>query len=540
MVMIPAGTLGFISETQDDGTSGPRAESSRDSSPQPTVDSTTPAGASPKRSVGSSRLRRLLITTDAAALAIGWFGTSLVTWYVAGLNRSTMSWLMVMALGIVLSLGLLYSRGLYLSRVTTIRAVEAAKVTTTLALSTVATYLLLAVVDMNRIVTGYEIYLIFLMSSFFVVTGRGFYQSWLTRRRAQGEYARGVLILGSNREAKNLIDRLESSPGLGYSVEGVLGYPGEASHVGIDVDRLLIGSIENAQHHIETRGIQGAILVESAIAVTDRQAIVQRLLQLGLHVQITGGVRGFDQSRVRTHPLADTALLYLEPAVLGRWQLLFKRALDVVVAGSLLTILSPFVVMGAIAVKLYDRGPVFQKLPRLDQNGRTYSVSTLRTTVTADKLAALGEEDLNRPRPLWSDPYRTPVGRVLEATCINEVPQLWSILRGVTSLVGHRPTWADDPEAGRTGQSPLRPGLTGLWRVETRYNDDDMGFLDEYYVENWSVTLDMVILLATLDKLIQRLFHGESWRRMRYTRQVENVAVLPEPATATELTSIAS
>jgi lipopolysaccharide/colanic/teichoic acid biosynthesis glycosyltransferase len=279
-------------------------------------------------------------------------------------------------------------------------------------------------------------------------------------------------------------------------------------------------------------------LVESAIAESDRHDTVQRLMQTGVHVQITGGVRGVDQRRVRSHPLADSSIMYLEPVVLHRWQLLFKRFLDVAVSGLTLALASPFILLGAIAVRAYDRGPSFLRQDRVDQAGRHYSVWTLRTVVTDDKLARLGEDGMNRPRSLWSDPYRTPVGRILEATCINELPQLFSVLRGTTSLVGHRPTWPGDPDAITNGNHLLRPGLTGLWRVETRYSNGHNEFLDEYYLENWSVTLDLVILLATVDKALLRLVHGESWRR-----SAENpVSVLPvrDLGQAADITSIAS
>ena len=490
------------------------------------------------RTKGASRLRRMLMTSDGIALLVGWVATSLVTWELANLNRPVSHWLLVMVLGIGLSLAVMRSRGLHLSRVTTIRAVEASKVCTSLLISTLGTYLLLSPFDLQRTVTGYEIIYIFIVSSFLVVVGRGFYRNWLTRRRAEGLFAREVMVVGTNQEAKELIDLLENNPGLGYKVSGVLGYPGQAAFVGIDVDRLLVGSIEKAEHHIAEQHAAGVIVVDSALADTERGDVVHRLLHTGAHVQITGGVRGVDQRRVHAQPLADSAIMYLEPAKLHRWQLAFKRTLDVVVSGTILALASPLILLSAIAVKAYDRGPSFERLDRLDQSGRTYSVWTLRTTVAKRKLAKMDEDAMFRPRSLWNDPYRTPIGRVLEATSLNELPQLLSVLTGTTSLVGHRPTWIGDPNAQPDSKHPLPPGLTGLWRVETRYSSGHNEFLDDYYVENWTVSLDLVILLATLDKALMRLVHGESWRR---EADVEQLPLLTDMAPASsEISSLAS
>ena len=361
------------------------------------------------------------------------------------------------------------------------------------------------------------------ISALSLTAGRGFYRDWLARRRADGQYSRPVLVVGSDLVAKKIVDLIEDNRELGFTVAGVLGYPGEAAHVGIDVEKYLVGSIENAAVHIRELGVSGVIVSESAIAADERTQVLRTLLDTGVHVQMTSGVPGVDQRRVRSQPLARQPMIYLEPTVFETRQLLAKRAMDVLVSGFALLLASPFLLLGALAVKLYDRGPIFTRLPRVGANGRIYHVATLRTVLTDDKLHGVESNELIRPRRLWSDPYRTPVGRVLEATCINELPQLWSVVRGDASLVGPKPVSpenlaADHGTNPRSMPSPLRPGLTGLWRVEARYSDvEDGSTVDDFYVENWSVTLDLVILLSTMDSLMARLRFGESWRRRTST-----------------------
>ena len=188
-----------------------------------------------------------------------------------------------------------------------------------------------------------------------------------------------------------------------------------------------------------------------------------------------------------------------------------KRAFDIVVAGLLVVALAPLFLLCALAVRLSGPGPVLFRQPRMGRDGRVFSVWKFRSmTVDAeDRLATL--RSLNEADgPLFKlrrDPRVTRVGRWLRAWSLDELPQLFNVLRGEMSLVGPRPlpTYEvdlDDPRA--RGRLRVRPGLTGPWQVSGRSHIpfQDMIKFDYQYVAGWSLARDIEILLATIPAVI--------------------------------------
>jgi lipopolysaccharide/colanic/teichoic acid biosynthesis glycosyltransferase len=171
-------------------------------------------------------------------------------------------------------------------------------------------------------------------------------------------------------------------------------------------------------------------------------------------------------------------------------------------------------------IKVEDRGPLFFKQVRIGRHGRPFTVYKFRTMVVnaEDRLKELQKEN-ERAGPLFKmtrDPRITRVGKFLRDSSLDELPQLLNVLRGEMSLVGPRPALPAevaqfDPEL--RDRLKVKPGLTGLWQVEARDNPsfDAYRRLDLYYVENWSVSLDLIILLATVEhvtaRLVSSLFH---------------------------------
>jgi lipopolysaccharide/colanic/teichoic acid biosynthesis glycosyltransferase len=203
---------------------------------------------------------------------------------------------------------------------------------------------------------------------------------------------------------------------------------------------------------------------------------------------------------------------------LSRWQLIVKRGLDVTVASVSLLFAAPVLAIAALAIKLQDRGPVLFRQRRVGRDGRTFEVLKLRTMVpdAEDRLSEVTGENLRRDGPLFKatdDPRRTRVGRVLEATSLDELPQLINVLLGTMSLVGPRPALPDEVakfDDELLERHSVRPGITGLWQVEARDNPsfDAYRRLDLFYVENWSVTLDLAILFETFQAVLARLLRG--------------------------------
>ena len=176
----------------------------------------------------------------------------------------------------------------------------------------------------------------------------------------------------------------------------------------------------------------------------------------------------------------------------------------------------------AALIKLNDRGPVLFKQTRVGTDGNLFKVYKFRTMVVdaEARLAALAASN-ERTGPLFKmdkDPRVTRVGRFLRASSLDELPQILNVLTGDMSLVGPRPALPSEVAAfdeELRDRTKVKPGITGLWQIEARDNPSFSAYrrLDLYYVENWSVSLDIVILFATIEHVITRFVTALLGRR---------------------------
>jgi exopolysaccharide biosynthesis polyprenyl glycosylphosphotransferase len=193
------------------------------------------------------------------------------------------------------------------------------------------------------------------------------------------------------------------------------------------------------------------------------------------------------------------------------WRASAKRAFDVVLCGLLFVLTAPIVLASAMLVKLTSPGPAFFRQERVGRDGRLFTIYKLRTMVedAESMLSSLQEEnELDGPTfKIRDDPRVTAVGRVLRRTSIDELPQLWNVLRGDMAMVGPRPALPSEaaewpPLAFQ--RLRVRPGLTGMWQVAgrnlTRF--DEYLRLDLYYVDNWSLITDLAIVAKTVPTVI--------------------------------------
>ena len=191
-------------------------------------------------------------------------------------------------------------------------------------------------------------------------------------------------------------------------------------------------------------------------------------------------------------------------------RLLLKRLTDIVVAALALIILSPLLALIALLTKMSSPGPILFRQQRCGLNGRHFTLLKFRTMVVdaeqrQAELAHLNVKQVNFKIP--NDPRQTGVGRWLRKFSLDELPQLWNVLRGQMSLVGPRPAIPSEVEQYKRWQRRrlrMRPGLTSLWAVEGR---DALGFeetmrLDLAYIDSWSLPLDWFILLRTIPRVV--------------------------------------
>jgi exopolysaccharide biosynthesis polyprenyl glycosylphosphotransferase len=251
----------------------------------------------------------------------------------------------------------------------------------------------------------------------------------------------------------------------------------------------------------------GTVIVASSVDHVSTGELTRRLADRGLHVELSVPLAGIDVSRLRLRPLGDFPVLYVEPVSREGWRQHAKRAFDVVTASLALLAALPVLAIAAVAIKLDTPGPVLFRQKRVGRDGVTFEVLKLRTMVTdaerrLDEVRALNEAT----GPVFKirrDPRITRVGRLLRKSSIDEIPQLWNVVRGEMSIVGPRPALPVETEAWGPElfeRLRVRPGITGMWQVNGRSNASggDYVRLDLYYVDNWSLLIDLEILLKTV------------------------------------------
>jgi exopolysaccharide biosynthesis polyprenyl glycosylphosphotransferase len=280
-----------------------------------------------------------------------------------------------------------------------------------------------------------------------------------------------------------------------------------------DVPR--VGDVEGIRDAILSTGANGVVIAASALSPDQLKQVTRDLLHRGVHVHVSSGLKGIASQRIRPLPLAHEPFFYLEAIELSPWQFAMKRIIDLAFSALGLLMTAPVFALAALAIKLTDGGPVLFRQERVGRNGRHFTMLKLRTmTPGADRrLAEVALQNERAGGPLFKlarDPRRTRVGHLLELMSLDELPQLWNVLRGDMSLVGPRPALPHEVEQFDDElliRLSVPPGITGLWQVEARENPafDAYRRLDLFYVENWSVALDLGILIATFRSLVLRL-----------------------------------
>ena len=454
-----------------------------------------------------NKLRLALVTSDLIALALGWMIPLLLLPY--NHSRNGVHTAAVLVGGIVIGLLIIRANELYLFRIATVRTVEMSRLFRSVVLLGVISYVLFRTLRVP--LSWREALLACAASLIFLVIGRSIYRAWLTNARRQGRYLRDVLVIGTRGEGADLVDLMQCHPDLGFRVVGVAGDHEDAENYGLgDLWRT---TAEDAPSLVGPGGIGGVVIAAGDLSHHVLNDLVRRLQQRHAHIHLSSGVRGIDYRRLRALPLAHEPLFYVEETGLRRSQLAIKRGIDLVGSALALVVLSPLVVLLALAVRLNDRGPVFFKQVRVGRNGKLFRCIKFRTMVV-DAEAKLAELQKTNERngPLFKmerDPRVTRVGKFLRDTSLDELPQLFNVFAGDMSLVGPRPALPDEVarfDEGLLARTRVRPGITGLWQVEARDNPSFSAYrrLDLFYVDNWSVTLDIVIMLATVEQVIAR------------------------------------
>lgn len=341
-------------------------------------------------------------------------------------------------------------------------------------------------------------------------------RSLLHKRRAAGHGLSRVLVIGGVDSASRIASYLADKPSSGYVVAGVW-IPDVTVVPDADAARFEVPVMAFGHGLIDLV----AEVRAAAVMVTDTEHLgPERLRELtwqlsgtGVELMLSPNVLDVDGARVHLHDVEGMPMLHVDEPQYGEASRLAKSLFDRTGALLILLGISPVMIALAMIVRLSSVGPVFYLQERIGRDGEPFRMIKFRSMrVGADtQLQALVEAEgrtLAELPKLEKDPRVTPVGAVMRRYSLDELPQLFNVLRGDMSLVGPRPqrhfeVAGYDHVAER--RLTVRPGMTGLWQVSGRsdLSYDESIRLDVHYVENWSMTSDLIILWKTLRAVVR-------------------------------------
>ncbi len=333
----------------------------------------------------------------------------------------------------------------------------------------------------------------------------------LHRARSAGHLGVPVLIAGSPEHVDDIHGVLDRTAWLGYRVIGAVTPPGDASHTvgGVPV----VGTTDDVARAALRSEAQVILFAGGgSTSAQDLQEKVWQLEERGIDVVVAQSATGITISdRASLRPVGGLPLMHLGAPAWAQATRIGKRTFDVVGALGLLVLFSPLFLFIALRIKLHDGGPVLFQQSRVGRQGVPFRCAKFRTMVVdaEDLLAALHvatgyDGGLFK---MEDDPRITKPGRWLRRFSLDELPQLWNVVRGDMSLVGPRPPLPHEVaryDVAARRRLHVRPGMTGLWQVSGR---SDLSWehairLDLYYVDHWSMLQDLNILWRTLGVVI--------------------------------------
>ncbi|MDM7925130.1 MAG: undecaprenyl-phosphate glucose phosphotransferase [bacterium] len=333
-------------------------------------------------------------------------------------------------------------------------------------------------------------------------SGRALLRTALRKMLEHGYGRQRTVIVGWGRKAWELFNQTEAAPALGYSIVGFV-HPGEKTPKGAYRGVPLLGPLDRLHEVVRRRNIHEVLVAIPRRSERVLEQVISECNGLPVGMKIVPDLYDVIVGRVRTNQIYGFPLIEILPHLISPWERRVKRLLDFGFSLLALTAALPVCLLVAIAIKIDSKGPVIYSQERVGRNGRHFRVYKFRSMVRdAEKHSG----------PVWAkknDPRVTAVGRVLRKLRLDEIPQLWNVLKGDMSIVGPRPERPYFVEKLKkiyplySRRLLVRPGLTGWAQVKGRYDEtieDVKNKLeyDLYYLENMSLRMDLKIVLSTV------------------------------------------
>ncbi|HET9494767.1 MAG TPA: sugar transferase [Chloroflexia bacterium] len=346
------------------------------------------------------------------------------------------------------------------------------------------------------------------------------YRALRTALWRRGINIRQAIVVGSGTAGQRIMKDIVERPEFGYTL---VGYVSDATNNPRSPEWRIpvkprngelrrLGSLKDVNRVIEQQGPHEVIVALPATHHSQILSVMDSCRQYGVEFKLVPDLFEMRFNEVSIDALNGVPLIGVKDVALRGFNFFIKRVLDVVLALlALLLAAIPMIVISAI-IKLTSPGPVLFRQPRVGKDRKVFVCYKFRT---------MYEDAEERKRELWhlneangpmfkikNDPRRTPVGRVLRKTSLDELPQLFNILKGEMSWVGPRPATVDETaqyDEWHMKRLEVLPGLTGLWQVSGRSDlpFDEMVKLDLYYAENWSLLFDLAIIVRTIPVVLK-------------------------------------
>jgi exopolysaccharide biosynthesis polyprenyl glycosylphosphotransferase len=348
-----------------------------------------------------------------------------------------------------------------------------------------------------------------------LLASRWIWRQWLTAQRSKGRYSSRVLLVGSRVSVAAIAKDLDRVPQAGYVVVGAC-VPGDTA------GETLLGRVPVSNNLDQLQALMTAAGADTVVVTSSDELPPERIRELSWslepgrqHLVLAPSLTDIGGPRIHMRPVAGLPLIHVETPRYEGLKRFSKRAFDMVSSAVLIILLSPLLAAVAVGVRLSTPGGVLFRQDRVGLNGTHFEMLKFRSMVVdaENQLPALQDEGRAEGNSVMfkmkNDPRVTPIGNFLRRFSLDELPQLFNVLGGSMSLVGPRPPLDREVaiyEHHVHRRFLVKPGITGLWQVSGRSNLswEDTVRLDLYYVENWSITGDLMILWRTARAVLAR------------------------------------
>jgi exopolysaccharide biosynthesis polyprenyl glycosylphosphotransferase len=420
---------------------------------------------------------------------------------------------LIFGVALLLCHGMFYMCGLYESRRLSTRKAEMLDALKATTLST-ACLALMSYFFAIKMVAPRFLLVFWVIITISAVVSRLLMQFWLGKVRRHGHNLRYMLILGTNGRAIEFARKIEATPEKGYQLLGFVDEEWDGSGEFRKTGYRLACDYDGLPEFLRSNVVDEVAIYLPFGSFYLHSAQVAALCEVhGIVMRFASDIFGLKTARSRSEEFNGDQHIAAYTGVRDEWPLVIKRTLDVFIASTLIVLLSPLLFVVAVLIRLNSKGPIFFAQERLGLNKRKFWIYKFRTMIpNAEQMMAALEAQNEVSGPVFkmkNDPRVTPIGKILRRTSIDELPQLFNILKGDMSLVGPRPLPVRDYEGfhqdWQRRRFSVRPGITCLWQVNGRNSIpfEQWMRLDLQYMDEWSLWLDLKILARTIPAVLK-------------------------------------